>query len=128
MNHLLEPDRRYDRFMNEFDEVMKRAYEHSAKAGFWNGYEDHQNFPTKLLLMVSEIIESFEDWRGQKKDERTLYYLKDGKPEGIYVELADVIIRIMDMAYRDNIPLARLILVKMAYNETRPHMHGGKRV
>jgi hypothetical protein len=50
------------------------------------------------------------------------------KPEGIYVELADVIIRIMDAAEHDKVDLWSLIVEKHLYNKTRPFMHGGKKI
>lgn len=41
-------------------------------------------------------------------------------------ELADLVIRAMDMAARLNIDLGNAIVVKHAYNTTRPARHGGK--
>ena len=51
-----------------------------------------------------------------------------GKPQGIASELADVIIRIFDMADENEIALAQAVLAKHAYNQTRPWKHGGKAV
>jgi NTP pyrophosphatase (non-canonical NTP hydrolase) len=42
-------------------------------------------------------------------------------------ELADAIIRMMDMAEHYGWDLAGAILAKMEYNADRPHMHGGKK-
>jgi NTP pyrophosphatase (non-canonical NTP hydrolase) len=49
------------------------------------------------------------------------------KPEGIPSELADIVIRVMDCAVEYGIDLEDEITLKMAYNATRPHKHGGKR-
>lgn len=46
------------------------------------------------------------------------------KPEGFPIELADAVIRIMDLAERLGIDLAEMINLKMAYNSTREYMHG----
>jgi len=39
-------------------------------------------------------------------------------------ELADVVIRCFQMAGEHDIPLADVVLAKMAFNETRPVKHG----
>lgn len=49
------------------------------------------------------------------------------KPEGIPSELADIIIRVLDICGYHRIDIAAAIADKMAYNETRSHRHGGKR-
>ena len=49
------------------------------------------------------------------------------KPEGIPAELADVFIRIGDAAAQYGIDLEEQVILKMAYNSTRPRKHGGKR-
>jgi len=54
--------------------------------------------------------------------------IKISKPEGIPIELADVVIRIFDLCGYYNIDLEHAIEEKMTYNKTRPHKHGGKRI
>lgn len=49
------------------------------------------------------------------------------KPEGIPSELADIVIRVMDAAVEYGIDLEDEVTLKMAYNATRAHRHGGKR-
>ena len=51
-----------------------------------------------------------------------------GKPQGIASELADVLIRVLDMAEEKGIPLLQAIFDKHAYNQTRPWKHGNKAV
>lgn len=48
------------------------------------------------------------------------------KPEGFASELADVLIRVFDLAGALGIDLEDAVQSKMAYNKTRPHRHGGK--
>lgn len=50
------------------------------------------------------------------------------KPEGIPAELADVIIRVLDMAGYYGIDIDHAMLVKARYNEGREHRHGGKKL
>lgn len=49
------------------------------------------------------------------------------KPEGVPAELADIFIRIGDAAAEYGIDLEEEVILKMAYNSTRPQKHGGKR-
>lgn len=49
------------------------------------------------------------------------------KPEGIPSELADIIIRVLDICAAEGIDIAAAIADKMAFNETRPYRHGGKK-
>jgi NTP pyrophosphatase (non-canonical NTP hydrolase) len=51
---------------------------------------------------------------------------KYAKPEGIPTELADIIIRVLDICANWGIDISAAIADKMAYNETRPYRHGGK--
>jgi hypothetical protein len=48
------------------------------------------------------------------------------KPEGMVVELADVVIRILDFCGFKKLDLDRSLREKHTYNATRPHRHGGK--
>ena len=53
----------------------------------------------------------------------------DGKkPEGIPIELADVLIRVFDFCGKHGIDLEAAVLEKMAFNRTRPVRHGGKKL
>lgn len=50
-----------------------------------------------------------------------------GKPEGVPAEAADVLIRLLDWCGEEGIDLEAAVIEKMAYNETRAAMHGGKK-
>jgi len=106
-----------------------------------------KNIPEKIALMHSELSEALEEYRkGAIMREADVYYEVDGikyplsvckrgtynsnsipekhKPEGIAIELADCIIRILDFCGAYGIDIAEAIQVKMAYNATRPYKHG----
>jgi NTP pyrophosphatase (non-canonical NTP hydrolase) len=98
--------------------------------------EIERSFGAQIALMHSELSEALEEFRntGLGDTDKFIYYLSgswgvDGeKPEGIAVELADVLIRIFDTCGKYNIPLQEALDLKLAYNKTRPHRHGGKKL
>lgn len=51
-----------------------------------------------------------------------------GKPEGVGSEFADILIRLLDECQRQGIDLTWEYERKIAFNKTRGHRHGGKRV
>ena len=79
------------------------------------GTDEMVKFPSGLLTTAdSPDAESFVDQGGVVK------------PEGIGSELADVLIRLLDTCATYNIDLEQEFYLKMEYNETREHRHGGK--
>lgn len=120
----------FHRFMDEdlkVSELISKAHLNAVEKGWWdNDTSLDRNFGTSLMLVVSELAEAMEEYRnGRGKDE--IWYGPDGKPEGIPVELADVVIRIADLCGQHGIPLVKAIHEKMAYNKTRPFRHGNKK-
>lgn len=92
----------------------------------WYGPEGaaQRNIGEVLMLMTSELAEALEEWRsGRSLPEVRIV---EGKPEGFGVELADCIIRILDIAQHIGLDMASLISEKMEYNRSRPYRHGGK--
>jgi NTP pyrophosphatase (non-canonical NTP hydrolase) len=102
--------------------LQVRAGDNARKHGF--------GFPTnnaeineKLLLIVSEITEAMDELRAGIQPTQVYTEFPD-KPCGFGIELADAVIRILDLASCLGIDLEGLILQKMTYNEGRPFKHG----
>lgn len=101
----------------------------------------------KTALQISEAVEAIEEIRKPGFDPREIYFIDGGmkapypveavvsgrwkdvpKPEGYPVELGDELIRILDQGEYHGIDLQAVVELKMRYNATRAHRHGGKTV
>jgi NTP pyrophosphatase (non-canonical NTP hydrolase) len=104
-------------------ELLKEAHETATEKGWWAG--EQRSFAECIALAHSELSEALEEYRNGE----FFWQIKtegQGKPVGIAVELADLLIRIFDTCKAFNIPLEDALKIKMEYNKTRPHRHGGK--
>jgi NTP pyrophosphatase (non-canonical NTP hydrolase) len=115
-------------------ELIEKSHNCAIRKGWW---EDEHRVPytvgdkvmEKLALIHSEVSEALEDYR---EGRMTLTYedihlSPPNKPIGFPSELADILIRVADLAGALGIDLNKALLEKMAYNETRPYRHGGKK-
>jgi len=126
-------------------EFAKEVHENAVNHGWW---EQEHSLGEIIALCHSELSEALEEYRNNKP---LMYYHCDShntrlmcpdkydgcqygenkgcmqrKPEGIAVELADCIIRILDSCGKENIDIESVIKIKHEYNKTRPYKHGGK--
>ena len=109
---------------------LDRAHQTSVDKGWWDahlGNKKGRNVPEMLCLIHSEVSEALEEYR---EGRMRIWYDTEGdkpdKPEGFPVELADILIRVFDLAKAWDIDLTYALNLKMDYNDTRPHRHGGK--
>lgn len=127
--------------MIDFSKVMRICGADALKAGWWNDFpgsledvklgapitpEQHMWLSTKLLLVVSEVSEAHDEIRNGKGIDEVYYTAPSAKPEGFLTELADVVIRVMDLCANLDLPLEDMVHAKLEYNRTRGHKHGGK--
>lgn len=79
---------------------------------------------SKIALIHAELSEAVEEAR--KSPHYSEIYYESEKPEGFAVELADVLIRTLDLFGALGIDAAEVVRIKHGFNRTRPHRHGGK--
>lgn len=93
--------------LNEYSETCH-------KIAFEKGWWDHRREVPELLCLVhSEVSEALEAYR--KADS-----------ENFVEELADILIRVFDMAGRFRLDLDKAVKDKIEKNKMRPYRHGGK--
>lgn len=139
--------------MDGLNDLAIRINETARSKGWWRGTEvecgDSTVFTPRpvgevLALVHSEVSEALEEYRDGQDLRRIRYVHPDGqvcppdqqcrsvngvqdaKPEGFPIELADILIRVLDAAAEWSIDIQEAVDVKMAYNSSRPHRHGGK--
>ena len=115
------------------DELTTEILAINEEKGWNEGDVEDVNVVSSMLLMIhAEVSEAAEALRDGEVDLSRVG--GDGKPEGMIVELADVMIRVMHLAgmlkQREDIEmsLCAAIKAKLAYNRTRPYRHGGKAI
>lgn len=88
------------------------------------GMEAGTGIDKRLLLTVSEVCEAQDVLRDGRTPDEVWLREKDGKPEGFVMELADVIIRVLDLCYVEGVDIGAALAVKWSFNTTRPALHG----
>lgn len=131
------------------NELAGDLHKVSSEHGFWEGKEvtvngagigvwTERELPEALMLIVSEAAEALEEYRDGHAPAKTYYRYPNrevrtvardeegnwGKPEGVPSEIADIIIRALDVCGRYGIDIERAMKEKIEYNRSRAHKHG----
>ncbi len=131
----------YDFLPEHFNKCGEVISKWSREKGFWDGQEAISNITAraemdaipeselkrlelavqaeKIALMHSELGEALEAVRhGNPPDDKLPQF------DGLTVELADAIIRILDFAGNYRLPIGEAISEKMKFNLQRAYKHG----
>ena len=110
------------------DVLANEAHTTAKEKGWWENMD--RNVPEQLALFHAEISEALEEFRSHGHECLTRIDMdvdgKPGKPGGFPIEIADLFIRVFDTCGRYGVPLGEAMKLKLEYNKSRPHRHGGK--
>jgi len=105
----------------DINTLIEKSHDIALSKGWW---DKERKIPELIALIHSELSEALEEYRINENLE--MKYIKK-KPEGFVVELADVLIRIFDLAGKYELDLQTALEKKLKYNETREYRHGNKK-
>ena len=115
------------------NELTKEIHNNAIEHGWW---QETRSFGEIISLCHSELSEALEEYRNGHAVNEIYYNAVAGmdginyspKPEGIPVELADCIIRILDYCGHAGIDIQNAIQLKHKYNRTRNYRHSNKKI
>jgi len=130
-------------FGGKLTELSKIVYEANKEKGF---HDKERSFAETCMLIVSEISEAVEaDRKGndlnneldkelvdvefdsyKSGENLDVQFFEDRIKDTVEDELADALIRILDEAGRRGMDIEAHVMLKLAYNKTRPRLHGKK--
>lgn len=110
------------------NKLAKHFWKVAQSKGFHDAPVDMSVSVSNLHSEVSEMWEAFRNNRLQQPCDKAEKMEAMGLPglNCLEEELADIFIRCLDTAREHGVDLARAVVAKDAYNQSRPHKNGGK--
>ena len=108
-----------DKINLDLNKFCEEIYLNSVNHGW---YDNYRSFGDILSLCHSELSEALEEYRNGFNYNDVYFSIGDGgikKPEGVGIELADCILRILDFCGSQNINIDECINLKFQYNKQR---------
>lgn len=117
------------------NDIAKNAHENAVEKGF---YDKEIGMGTALMLVVSELSEALEaDRNGRHCKPVIVGFINNIKDEDLFLEnfsniikdtledeIADAMIRLLDICAHHKIDIDAHVKMKMRYNKSREYMHG----
>lgn len=119
------------------NELSKQIHENNKAKGF---YEDEKNIGEMLALIHSEVSEALEadrkgrtvshkfqrSWSEKLSDKAFKEMFEANVKDSFEDELADIMIRVMDLSAFKGVDIEGHIMAKLRFNAMRPYKHGKK--
>lgn len=111
-----DPELPKEVFIDSYNALAQEHHLNMVAKGFW---DKERNVSESLMLIVTEIAEACEaDRHGNPPDDKIPTF------NGMEAELADAILRIMDLGQGLGLRVADALVVKLQFNKGRAMRHG----
>lgn len=114
-------------YAEAINDIAEDVYQVAATKGFWSidDVSDFALIPIKLALIGDEVSEALQVHRDiyDDSDESLSTNMTEMQEDDFVEELADIVIRTMDLAAALDLNLGQAIIDKIEKNRDRPNKH-----
>jgi NTP pyrophosphatase (non-canonical NTP hydrolase) len=109
------------KFIVAWNSITDEVADNAIRKGWWDRDRSDGELIALIHAELSEALEALRSEDPGKPDKNVPNYSE------VEVELADVVLRLMDFGRARGFRIAEALIDKMQYNKSRPYRHGGKR-